>query len=498
MAITGAITSSPVTMTSVSRLLALAAILVLLFLSFSGISTFGVVGPDEPRYASIGQEMARSNDWVTPRLWGKPWFEKPALLYWTIGAAFKLGFSEDVAPRLPVACISVAFLVFFFNWLRVEFNPFVGAVATALLATSAMWMGYSHVAVTDIPLGACFVAAVLLILPAIEGRPVPATLAAVLLGLSVLAKGLVPLVLFLPFFWYGRRHWRLWFTPLSVTAFLVVALPWYVACTVTNGFPFLKVFFLQHQLGRFTSPEMQHVQPFWFYLPWMIGALFPSVLMISFAATRRIYVDDRRRLLLALILFGLVFFSVSRNKLPGYILPLLPFLCILSACGMDTARRLWPKPLAIATAVSMFLLPLFMVGAGLLPKALSAGGMRGLFPVDMITAGRVADVIPIAIVAAIASFFLSRERGLMLWFAMVCCGWVYVEYAALPWLDRMGSARAVWRELAEPKTQYCVGDMSRNWRYGLNYYSVSPLAECAAGNTAHSILPGPAGMPVVP
>ena len=480
-----------------SRLLALAATLVLLFVSFSGISTFGVVGPDEPRYASIGQEMARSQDWVTPRLWGKPWFEKPALLYWTIGAAFKLGFSEDVAPRLPVAFISVAFLLFFFNWLRVEFNPFVGAVATASLATSAMWMGYSHVAVTDVPLAACFVASVLLILPSIEGRPAPATLAAALLALSVLAKGLVPLVLFLPFFWFGRKHWRLWLKPLPAAVFLAVALPWYVVCTMRNGFAFLDVFFLQHQLGRFTSPELQHVQPFWFYLPWIIGAFFPSILMLGFVATRRIYVDDRRWLLLALVVFGLLFFSVSRNKLPGYILPLLPFVCILMACGMDTARRLFPKPLALITATSMFLLPLFMLGAGLLPRALSEGGVRGLFPVDMVTAGRVADVIPIAIVAAIASFFLTRERALILWFAMVCCGWVYVEYAALPSLDRMGSARMVWRELPGPKRQYCVGNVSRSWRYGLNFYSVTPLAECAAGTTAHSILPGPAGMPVV-
>jgi 4-amino-4-deoxy-L-arabinose transferase-like glycosyltransferase len=477
----------------VSRILAVAAIAVLIFLSFSGISTFGVTGPDEPRYASIGQEMARSNDWVTPRLWGAPWFEKPALLYWTIGAAFKAGFSEDVAPRLPVACLSVAFLLFFFNFLRMEFNLFVGSVASALLATSAMWMGFSHVAVTDIPLAVFYCAAVLFALPAVEGRPAHLGWAAASLALSVLAKGLVPLVLFLPFFWYARKYWRNWLKPVPVLVFLAVALPWYIACTVRNGPAFLDVFFLQHQLGRFTSPALQHVQPFWFYLPWMIGALFPSILLLAFAGTRRIYVDDRRRLLLALIVFGFVFFSASRNKLPGYILPLLPFVCILTACGMDAARRLFPKPLAMATALSMFLLPVFMLAAGLLPRALAGGGAHALFPVDLTTAGRVADVIPIAIVAAIASFFLTRERALVLWFALVCAGWGYVEYAALPWLDRMGSARMTWRALPEPKRQYCVGNVSRGWRYGLNYYAVTPLRECAAGAEAHSIEPAVSG-----
>ncbi len=485
-------------MTSVSRLLALAAVLALLLLSFSGISAFGVIGPDEPRYASIGREMARSNDWITPRLWGDAWYEKPALLYWMVGAAFKAGLPEDIAPRFPIACLSVAFLLFFFNWLRTEFNPFVGSVATALLATSAMWMGFSHVAVTDIPLTACFVSAVLLVLPAVEGRPCHPTIAAALLAMSVLAKGLVPLVLFLPFLWFARKHWRLWLNPLPMLVFLAVALPWYVACAWVNGPVFLDVFFLQHQLGRFTSPALQHVQPFWFYLPWTIGALFPSILLIGFAFTRKVYIDERRHLILALVVFGLLFFSVSRNKLPGYILPLLPFVCILSACGMDAARRLWPKPLAMATALSMFLLPCFLLGAGLLPRAFH-GGAHALFPVDMTTAGRVADVIPVAIVAAIASFFLSRERALILWFAMVCAGWIYVEYAALPWLDRAASVRAVWRELSEPKRQYCVGEVTRTWRYGLNYYSVTPLPVCPPDRKEHAILPGamPASLSVI-
>src|SRR5580658_1547395 len=77
------------------------AIPLLVILYFSGLSASGMLGPDEPRYASIGREMARSGDWITPRLWGQPWFEKPALLYWITGAAFRLGLGDNLAPRLP-------------------------------------------------------------------------------------------------------------------------------------------------------------------------------------------------------------------------------------------------------------------------------------------------------------------------------------------------------------------------------------------------------------
>src|ERR1700691_412746 len=105
------------------------AIPLLAILYFCGLSSSGMLGPDEPRYASISREMARSGDWITPRLWGEPWFEKPALLYWMAAAALRLGLNEDLAPRLPVALVSVAFLLFFYWILRHEFGDPAAAYA---------------------------------------------------------------------------------------------------------------------------------------------------------------------------------------------------------------------------------------------------------------------------------------------------------------------------------------------------------------------------------
>src|SRR6266567_3403042 len=80
-------------------------------LYFFRLDAVGMLGPDEPRYASIAREMARSGDWITPRLWGSPWFEKPPLLYWMSGTAFRLGLGPDLAPRAPVALLATAFLI---------------------------------------------------------------------------------------------------------------------------------------------------------------------------------------------------------------------------------------------------------------------------------------------------------------------------------------------------------------------------------------------------
>src|SRR5689334_6626849 len=149
-----------------------------------------MLGPDEPRYAAIGREMARSGDWITPRLWGEPWFEKPALLYWMTGAAFRLGLSEDLAPRLPVAIVSVAFLAAFFFLLRREFGERAALFATTILATSAGWIALSLAGLTDIPMAAAFSLAVLLAWRWTQkGDSTQLPYAAAALGIAVLAKG---------------------------------------------------------------------------------------------------------------------------------------------------------------------------------------------------------------------------------------------------------------------------------------------------------------------
>src|SRR5215472_3138923 len=116
----------------------LAAILIY-FLYFFHLTATGMLGPDEPRYAAIGREMARSGDWVTPRLWGAPWFEKPALLYWMSGLGFRLGLGPELAPRLPVALMAVAFLVFYWWVLEREFGCRPAWLATSILGSSGMW-----------------------------------------------------------------------------------------------------------------------------------------------------------------------------------------------------------------------------------------------------------------------------------------------------------------------------------------------------------------------
>ena len=458
-------------LTPAFRILALGAAVYFLFLfQLNGV---GLLGPDEPRYAAIGREMARSGDWITPRLWGEPWFEKPPLLYWMAAAGFRLGLGPETAPRLPVALLAIAFLIFYWRALEREFGRRAALLATAILGTTAGWLAFSHIAATDLPLAATFGAAMLLSLGWLERgdrRALPA--AAALLGAAVLAKGLPPLALALPLVWMGRRRWRDWVRPAPIAAFLIVAAPWYALMTARFGQAFFDDFFLKHHLLRFFTGALEHRQPFWFYIPVLLGGLFPWTPLLVLLGRRELYSDVRVRFLLAWAAFGFVFFSASSNKLPGYLLPLLPAICALA--GIALAKREKATALAAACGALLALIP---VAAVVLPKAL----LKGITHIEAPEAWRWLACLPALLMAPAIAWTESRRMrtlaaGLAL--AGVTAGVLWIEAAAFPVLDRTVSARAFWKRIELRSSEVCVGEVNRGWLYNLNYYSEVPLPSC--------------------
>ncbi len=451
--------------------LLLVALLALLGVSLCGLGLAGLIGPDEPRYASIGREMATSGDWVTPRLWGVPWFEKPALLYWLIGAATRLGLHDEFAARLPVALCGALFAAFFWWTLKRLDRQAEAPLAAVLLAASAGWMAVGNVAATDMPLAASYNAAVLAALLWLQtAQRRWAVAAGALLGISLLAKGLVGAVLFLPLLWFARK--RVSGLALLFLACGAVALPWYIAVTARNGMEFIRVFFLQHQLGRFTRPDLQHVQPFWFYVPVLLGLLFPWTPLLA-QLRRSTFKAQPERVFAAVAVFGFVFFSASTNKLPGYLLPLLPAVCALLAHAVT--RAVAPGRTLASCGLLLALSPL---AAAVLPEALRSG-LRHVSWLGLPWAHGA-----LAIPAAAGAYLLARRRqtapSVALLAVLSSAGWLYVKIAALPVVDRTASARPLWNRVMSRREDICVESLNRALRYGLNYYSLTPLPDCDA------------------
>jgi len=448
------------------RCCAALALVILCLLYFTFLGRAGLLGPDEPRYAAIGKAMAQSGDWITPRLWGHPWFEKPPLLFWLTASFFRLGFGPEWAPRFPVALLSAGFLVFLFFVVRRDYGERAAWFASIILASCAGWFAYSHVGVTDLPLSVLLSASMLL---AWEEGTERRVAAGILLGLAVLAKALVPLVLFAPAIWFLRRRWKdlLWIFGIAAA----VALPWFVLCYARNGMPFVDDLIWKQHFARFTTNSLQHVQPFWYYVPVLLAGIFPWTPVLALLPARRDSPDAKRAFLLAWVLFGFVFFTLSRNKLPGYLLPLLPPLAILAGVGLDRARGA-AGPVLAAAAVLTGLIPAIN---GALPQALISGVTHTHWELPWMS-------LVLAAAAGGGVLLAEHRKRRNIAFAipalLLLAGYGQFLVWDLPALDRAVSARTIWYDDLSRRENPSVSNQNRTLRYGICYYANGQLADC--------------------
>ncbi|MGC1413905.1 MAG: glycosyltransferase family 39 protein [Candidatus Acidiferrum sp.] len=363
---------------------------------FSHLGAIGFVGPDEPRYAWIARAMAETGDWVTPRLYGQPWFEKPPLYYWGAAISFKVSGVSEAAARLPSA-ISALLATLALAWLAWRmYGAETARWLLLLLPTTVGMIGFSHAAATDMPfsgmltIAMVYAAVVLRLIPAAEGGAIPAptslstpwsalVLFGLFLGLAVLAKGPAGIILCggAVFFWgIFTKRWRDAFRllhPAAVAAFCLTALPWYILCARRNH-DFFRVFIIEHNFKRYLTPEFQHIQPFWFYGPVFLLAILPWSILFLWTAVPSIAPAARSRTLSADILFFgswiifcVAFFSASQSKLPGYILPAIPPVGLILSRGY---LALAGKRRTLFGAVSL------TIGLGIFVVAELAGAAR--------------------------------------------------------------------------------------------------------------------------
>jgi 4-amino-4-deoxy-L-arabinose transferase-like glycosyltransferase len=163
----------------------------------------------------------------------------------------------------------------------------------------------------------------------------------VFLGAAVLAKGPAAIVLCggAVFFWAlftkrSRDAFHL-LHPAAIVAFCLTALPWYILCARRNP-DFFRVFIIEHNFKRYLTPEFQHVQPFWFYVPVLLVAVLPWISIFLWSLVKGIAnfwrtqcVAESTWLFICWAGFCVLFFSVSKSKLPGYILPAFPAIGLL-------------------------------------------------------------------------------------------------------------------------------------------------------------------------
>jgi 4-amino-4-deoxy-L-arabinose transferase-like glycosyltransferase len=484
--------------------LAMAALAILISL-FANLGAIGLVGPDEPRYAWIARAMAETGDWVTPRLWGVPWFEKPVLYYWAAAIGFWIHLPAEWAARLPsaLAALAAAIAIGWFAWRHCGSDDDLSASPTLLapvvFSTSVAAIGFARAATPDmlfsaaITLAMVWAASVLrragaLRVPnnASKDNQAHNLLALLLwgafLGVGVLAKGPAAVILAggaLAIWALATSQWRAAIRlahPVAIVAFCAVALPWYVLCALRNP-DFLHVFIFQHNFERYLTPLFQHQQPFWFFAPITILALLPwsAFLIAAVQEALRLWREKSWRnspgfFVACWAVFPIVFFSCSQSKLPSYILPAAPALALVAAISASRAfqrSRFNAILFSAAIGVTWIALAAMFLYATQQPPFTDMGRSRSALAV-------LAPALAVMVAAGILHAGMRRNFRL----AVILCSLSAVatlelaNFAVLPSLDVYASAR--------PHAEFLHSDLHperiftyqlrRTWNYGLAFY----------------------------
>jgi 4-amino-4-deoxy-L-arabinose transferase-like glycosyltransferase len=321
--------------------------------------------PDEGRYAGVAWEMLRSGDWLTPTLNGMAYFHKPPLFYWiTATSLASFGLNEWAARLAPALGFTLAVTSSFWLIARWATDATYRLAIPALIAQPLLLVAGQYANLDMLVAGwitltvTAFAHAAMSIEAGIPARNA-LRLGWVGAALGVLAKGLIGVVIpagVIGLWLLVAFRWRTLIRLLTGCVegpliFLAIAAPWFVAMERIHP-GFLDYFFVTQHFRRFTVGGFNNPQPIWFYPLLLTALMAPWLYWIvqGAGATKSLTgpLRDLQRLAWVWAAVVLVFFSLPKSKLVGYILPAVPPFVILATLGLiarqgpsPRARKLW-------------------------------------------------------------------------------------------------------------------------------------------------------------
>lgn len=350
-----------------------------------------VTDPVESNYVLTATEMMQAHDYLTPRIYGAPWFDKPILVYWGLLASMSLFGNSDFALRLPSLCtaaltIGTTFLV----WRKLTHRYLPGLIAAAVLGTSLQFWYISHAIVTD---GYLYLFTLGIFYHAYQGLNTYTThanlttdtakatsplatkhiiIAYACAGLSILTKGPVGLVLpgliLLIYCLFTRRYkdcLRL-FSPWGLFICALIAVPWYGYMYYLHGADYIMEFLGLHNVVRATVSEHPEMDVWYYYLLLLVVQILPWTGLIIYEMRQLLRL---RRHLSPLIIYTLVwlmgtllFYSLMSTKYITYtFIALIPLTYLIADGALRLSASLSSKRLTLPVMV----LPFFLLLLGL-------------------------------------------------------------------------------------------------------------------------------------
>lgn len=309
------------------------------FLFFFRLNSPALTDPDETFYAQTAKEMLHKGEWITPYLYGKPQFEKPAFFYWLVKVSYKVFGVNEFAARFPSAVFGLIGVILMYLLGSLLFGRRAGAFAAVIFASNVEYVILARACVTDMVL------TVFMLLGAyrffcgyITGKRFYYVLSGLAFGLAVLTKGPVFAVLaigvFLGFLIFAKDLASVRKMPVvwMILAYLAVTVPWYLAVYKLHGNTFITEFFGFQNVTRFMASEHKIGSQVYYNIPIIMGGFFPWSVFLPFGLWHMFkkarskdpaLAREKKGSIFTLIWFFVIFlfFTASSTKLPTYIFP---------------------------------------------------------------------------------------------------------------------------------------------------------------------------------
>ena len=355
-----------------------------------------LANPDEGRYSEISREMAATGDWVTPRLNGLKYFEKPPLQYWASALSFRLLGENEYTARLYIVLAGFCAIALL-GFLGKRLWGWDMAIASMMaIACSPYFMALGGIVTLDMGLTLWTTATLFAFIGAEGARDRPATQLRWMLcawagmALAVLSKGLVGIIfagaaVFIVM--VMRRDIkvleRLHLIP-GLAIFLAIAAPWFVAVSMAND-EFAQFFFIHEHFARFLTRAHRRVEPWWYFLPIVAAGFLPWMFAMPAAIARAWREEEGRdfqplRISILLAAFVVAFFSASGSKLPTYVLPAFPPLALVLGRYLQLAPE---RRLALWSGLTIPVALILVVVAYRVPDSAKDAWTRALYEAAM-------------------------------------------------------------------------------------------------------------------
>jgi 4-amino-4-deoxy-L-arabinose transferase-like glycosyltransferase len=364
-------------------------LLVGLLLYLPGLGSYGPLDPTDSFFIESGREIFETNQYLLPMFNYQTWNDKPILYFWMVAGCYKLLGVSAFAGRLASALSAVATGLVILQGTRRALGTACALTAALIFLSFPLVSVIGHESLTDMTLTLLMSASLVGFLNFIQVKRTWILIFAYsALGLAFLCKGPVAAVIvagivfaylfltvlpafkanqFLPGL-KGAFKGALDLKPgLGLLIMAVINVPWYWAASAHTNGAFLYDFFITQNFGRMAG-KVNHLEPFWFYLPVIAGGLFPLNLLLFSrkkelreAFDKRLDKDTRS----AMVLFSLVWavlvlglFGVLKTKLPTYILPAMPPLAVLTSVALfawlraESVKKMAPTGLLFVVAGS--------------------------------------------------------------------------------------------------------------------------------------------------